>query len=267
MDQPELDGADWFKLTGVDLVTASDKDVNSHKPASVTYLHVKVFWEPVLGTINKTQRGERRTLSYASVRQLRLCVWHFSIHNRIKCSQLWSGTLGSSSVFFCWKSAKAFVVGVGSVRAWMNGLDMRVRPTREGVRESWGGTRSSCVLSPYELFATLLMSVLIPRTWPRHKRKGPGHCLTTVRVRGMRKKMNCERNKDVRSHSPEVQVTESYSTWWLTDCIMKVLLSGEITSGGRPNQATILRRHNMECNYHIGACCRQRGELPRVWEK
>lgn len=74
MDQPELERADWFKLTGVDLVTVSDKDVNSYKPASVTYRHVKVFWAPVIGAMNKTQRGERRTLSYASVRELHLCV-------------------------------------------------------------------------------------------------------------------------------------------------------------------------------------------------
>lgn len=52
---------------------------------------------------------------------------------------------------FLLKISQSLCCGVGSVRAWMNGLNMRVSPTREGAE-----------FSPYKLVLTFLMSILIP---------------------------------------------------------------------------------------------------------
>lgn len=139
-----------------------------------------------LGVINRGLRGERWILSYERVScKLHWCLWHFSIRNPIKCSQLWSGTFGRRPVFFLLKISQSLCCGAGSVGAWTNGLDMMCVPHG----------RESAEFSSHEPVLTLLMSILIPRTWSWHggggrRKKKKLHCLTMFGVRGRVKEGN-----------------------------------------------------------------------------
>lgn len=219
-----------LKLTGGDLIIGACKDVSSYKRVSITYWKVRrcsgSFDPHPRQIVNEKEQQEHCIWSYMGACILRLCVWHFSIHNPIKCSQLWSGTFGSSSVFFCCESAKSFVVELAqSEHEWVIRYESK---SHKRERELRGTRRWLCFLPTWTRCDFIDVRINSPHMAVAHKERS-----AICQLSGVRGKWKRRERKRERQNKRGIKVWGRKKDDWITYCadwIMKAVLSGKKTT-------------------------------------